>query len=91
MSRLDHPNVVQVFGGCMMPPVLFMVSELMVGDLSSHLHGKRRKPLPLYAALCIAMDVIKGLVGSWGGQLRLAWHSVHLLGKLDLRRVGRIF
>ncbi len=63
MSRLDHPNVVKVFGGCLMPPVLFTVTELMVGDLSSHMHGKRKKPLSLYAALSIAMDVIKGLVG----------------------------
>ncbi len=71
MSRLDHPNVVQVFGGCLKPPVLFTVTELMVGDLSKHLHGQGREPLSLHAALSIAIDVIKGLVG--GGQLK-GWH-----------------
>ncbi len=63
MSRLDHPNIVKVFGGCLEPPVLFTVTELMVGDLSKHLHGKLREPLKLNETLSIAIDVITGLVG----------------------------
>eukprot|EP00798_Chlamydomonas_sp_ICE-L_P012514 gene12514-15727_t len=34
MGRLEHPNVVRVYGGCMTPPILFVVEELMKTDLA---------------------------------------------------------
>lgn len=30
MARLTHPNIVRVYGGCMRPPNLFVVEEIMV-------------------------------------------------------------
>ncbi len=69
MSRLDHPNVVRVFGGCLSQPNIFVVEELMAGDLASHIHRRRAgmPPLSLLSALKIALDVIHGLVseGRW--------------------------
>lgn len=29
MARLCHPNIVRVYGGCMRPPNLFVVEEIM--------------------------------------------------------------
>lgn len=29
MARLAHPNIVRVYGGCMRPPNLFVVEEIM--------------------------------------------------------------
>lgn len=31
LSRLSHPNVVHLYGGCLRPPRIFIVEELMVG------------------------------------------------------------
>ena len=71
MARLDHPNIVRVFGGCLTPPNLFVVAELMVGDLSDKIHsmGVESESGPalsmtLSQALLTAMDIIRGLV-SW--------------------------
>ncbi len=46
MSRLDHPNIVRVYGGRLRPPDLFTVAELMVRDLASHLHRKGASKAP---------------------------------------------
>ncbi|KAG1661182.1 hypothetical protein FOA52_005987 [Chlamydomonas sp. UWO 241] len=64
MARLCHPNVVRVFGGCMRPPNLFVVSELMVGDLGTHIHRRpvSAGPLTLPMVLRIAADIVRGLV-----------------------------
>lgn len=63
MARLCHPNVVRVFGGCMCPPNLFVVSELMVGDLASHIHRRKNPtPLTLSEVVALALDIIRGLV-----------------------------
>jgi hypothetical protein len=66
MARLSHPNVVRIYGGCMSPPNLFVVSELMVGDLCTHIHrrgvGKAPVQLSLTAVLSLALDIIRGLV-----------------------------
>ncbi|KAG1670201.1 hypothetical protein FOA52_014977 [Chlamydomonas sp. UWO 241] len=66
MARLSHPNVVRIYGGCMSPPNLFVVSELMVGDLCTHIHrrgvGKAPAQLSLTAVLSLALDIIRGLV-----------------------------
>ncbi len=64
MARLDHPNIVRVYGGCMSPPNLFVVEEIMVGDLASHIHRRGASPLMLPMALALALDIIKGLVGA---------------------------
>ena len=76
MARLQHPNIVQVFGGCLTPPNLFVVAELMSGDLSDRIHpyrdrgefdrtslGATSRSLTLRQALLFALDIIRGLVG----------------------------
>lgn len=60
LCRLSHPNVVNIIGGCLRPPRIFVVSELMAGTLSGLLHlGPGR--LPLGAVLLLALDVSRGL------------------------------
>ena len=64
MARLDHPNIVRVYGGCMSPPNLFVVEEIMVGDLAGHVH--RRAPgdsLTLAQVIKLALDFVRGMVG----------------------------
>jgi mitogen-activated protein kinase kinase kinase 7 len=65
MARLDHPNIVRVFGGCMSPPNLFVVEEIMVGDLAAHVHRRAGIPWTLGMALTSAIDIIRGLVRVW--------------------------
>ena len=64
MARLDHPNIVRVYGGCMTPPNIFVVAELMEGDLNNLIHPKDRgaKCMTLQKSLAVALDVIRGLV-----------------------------
>jgi mitogen-activated protein kinase kinase kinase 7 len=62
MARLDHPNIVGVYGGCLSPPNLFVVEELMVGDLSAVIHRRKSEPLPLETVLRISLNIIAGLV-----------------------------
>ena len=75
MARLSHPNIVRVYGGCLTPPNLFVVAELMEGDLSDRIHnlvaaegatdegvqGTGTGMLPR-EALTAALDIIRGLV-----------------------------
>ncbi|GAX74956.1 hypothetical protein CEUSTIGMA_g2402.t1 [Chlamydomonas eustigma] len=62
MSRLSHPNVVRVYGGCIQTPNLFVVSELMSGDLTSMLYRREgQPPLTLQESLHIAIDILRGL------------------------------
>ena len=76
MARLQHPNIVRVFGGCLTPPNLFVVAELMSGDLSDRIYPSRERVefdrislgatsriLTLTQALLFALDIIRGLVG----------------------------
>ena len=64
MARLNHPNIVRVYGGCMTPPNLFVVEELLAGDLSAHIHrrGPGSPPLDLSMSLGIAINISAGLV-----------------------------
>ena len=65
MARLDHPNIVRVYGGCMSPPNLFVVEEIMVGDLASHVHRRGAPgaaPLTLPQIIKLALDIIRGMV-----------------------------
>jgi hypothetical protein len=73
MARLSHPNIVRVYGGCLTPPNLFVVSELMVGDLSNRIHSKEDgnqsdttsgsvPAMNLRQALLAALDIIRALV-----------------------------
>ena len=65
MARLDHPNIVRVYGGCMSPPNLFVVEEIMVGDLAAHVHRRGgAPPLTLQQVMHLALDIIKGLVSA---------------------------
>jgi hypothetical protein len=88
MARLFHPNIVRVFGGCLTPPNLFQVTELMQGDLSGRIHPKggndRRDPPPpgrdppppldLRQALLTALDIARGLVRAMHFLLILSIH-----------------
>ena len=82
MARLCHPNVVRVYGGCMCPPNLFVVCELMVGDLATHIHRRgNAPPLTLELVLILALDIIRGLV---------YLHSLDIIHRdLKVRREGR--
>ncbi|MEW5311355.1 MAG: hypothetical protein WDW38_003076 [Sanguina aurantia] len=60
LSRLSHPNIVQLFGGCMQPPRAFLVMQLMERDLHSLIHQGGRE-MPLHQILAIAVDVARGL------------------------------
>ena len=67
MARLSHPNIVRVYGGCLTPPNIFVVTELMAGDLSDRIHNaagsaEAAVPMDLRQALMTALDIIKGLV-----------------------------
>jgi serine/threonine protein kinase len=62
LSRLGHPNVVHLYGGCLRPPRMFIVEELMAGTLGGLVHGRRTGGrLPLPDALHLALDVAHGL------------------------------
>ena len=76
MARLDHPNVVRVYGGCLTPPNLFVVVELMACDLSSRIHRREEDPsrLTLSQALTLALHIAKGLVGTGGHQSAIYAH-----------------
>ena len=75
MARLSHPNIVRVYGGCLTPPNLFVVAELMEGDLSDRIHnlvaaegatdeGVQGTGTGMHprVALTAALDIIRGLV-----------------------------
>ncbi|GAX74957.1 hypothetical protein CEUSTIGMA_g2403.t1 [Chlamydomonas eustigma] len=62
MAKLDHPNIVCVYGGCLSPPNLFVVEELMAGDLSAVIHRRKAQPLSIDTVLKISLDIIAGLV-----------------------------
>ena len=62
MARLDHPNIIRVYGGCLRPPKLFVVEEIAVGDLTAHIHKRNGGALTLKEILKIALDIIDGLV-----------------------------
>ncbi|KAG1677862.1 hypothetical protein FOA52_008626 [Chlamydomonas sp. UWO 241] len=60
LCRLSHPNIVHCYGGCLRPPRVFVVSELMQGTLSGLLH-LRQKRLSMVAILRLALDIARGL------------------------------
>jgi mitogen-activated protein kinase kinase kinase 7 len=45
LSRVRHPNIVRFYGGCIRPPVVFIVEELMQSDLSELIHNNDLLPL----------------------------------------------
>jgi serine/threonine protein kinase len=55
-----------LYGGCLRPPRLFIVEELMTGTLSTLIHGSQH--LGLKQALAVALDIAQGL------------HYLHSLG-----------
>ncbi len=63
MARLSHPNVVRCLGGCLRPPRVFVVQELMSGTLATLLHNEQQGVacLPLPSALKLMLDVARGL------------------------------
>ncbi|GLI62415.1 hypothetical protein VaNZ11_005024, partial [Volvox africanus] len=60
LSRLRHKNIVRLYGGCMRPPYIFLVMQLMRQSLDSVIHHAEQ-PLKLRKALQIARDVAAGL------------------------------
>ena len=64
MARLSHPNVVHVFGGCLTPPNLFVVAELMACDLSTHIHKRdeNQPHLTFLQLMDLALQIINGLI-----------------------------
>ncbi|GIL59077.1 hypothetical protein Vafri_14033 [Volvox africanus] len=60
LSRLRHKNIVRLYGGCMRPPCIFLVMQLMRQSLDSVIHHAQQ-PLTLRKALQIARDVAAGL------------------------------
>ncbi|KXZ54209.1 hypothetical protein GPECTOR_5g301 [Gonium pectorale] len=61
LSRLRHKNIVHLFGGCMRPPHIFFVMQLMRQSLDSVIHHMH-PPLSLRRALELARDVAAGLL-----------------------------
>ncbi|GIL91302.1 hypothetical protein Vretifemale_18843, partial [Volvox reticuliferus] len=60
LSRLRHKNIVRLYGGCMRPPYIFLVMQLMRQSLDSVIHHAQQA-LTLRKALQIARDVAAGL------------------------------
>jgi serine/threonine protein kinase len=60
LSRLRHRNIVRLYGGCMRPPHIFLVMQLMAHSLDAVIHNAQR-PLTLRRALQLARDVAAGL------------------------------
>ncbi|GAX79022.1 hypothetical protein CEUSTIGMA_g6462.t1 [Chlamydomonas eustigma] len=63
-GRIQHANIVHVYGGCLRPPTCFVVSELMEGgDLDQYLHqGNKRHHGPSVAAGSSSVNDHSGLV-----------------------------
>ncbi|KAJ9535030.1 hypothetical protein QJQ45_029700, partial [Haematococcus lacustris] len=72
LSRVRHPNIVKFYGGCIRPPVVFLVEELLLvrreeeqyqqhgrSDLSELVHNNNL--LPLDDVLRIGKDIASGL------------------------------
>lgn len=71
LSRLgQHEKLVRCFGGCMTPPDVFIVEELMECDLHKLIHpdgaglgdGVPPHPLPLRQILKVGLDIAHGLL-----------------------------
>eukprot|EP00798_Chlamydomonas_sp_ICE-L_P022409 gene22409-29521_t len=62
MARLNHPNVLRVFGGHMRPPTRFLVEELCERPLSIHVHRRgSNRPLPMVQVFKLSLDIVRGL------------------------------
>ncbi|KAJ9505882.1 hypothetical protein QJQ45_002948 [Haematococcus lacustris] len=59
LSRVRHPNIVRFYGGCIRPPAVFLVEELLLSDLSELVHNNNL--LPLDDVLRIGKDIASGL------------------------------
>lgn len=61
LSKLHHPNIVQLFGCCVAPQQLYIVEEyIQGGSLHEWLH-KNNKPLSVHQVLLIAKDIANAL------------------------------
>eukprot|EP00198_Chlamydomonas_reinhardtii_P014188 XP_001703525.1 predicted protein [Chlamydomonas reinhardtii] len=67
LCGVRHPNIVNLLGGSLQPPNVFIVEELCVGSLEARIHGgpgknaAAPKALSAYEQLRIAVDVATGL------------------------------
>eukprot|EP00198_Chlamydomonas_reinhardtii_P010592 XP_001699929.1 predicted protein [Chlamydomonas reinhardtii] len=61
LSGVDHQNVVKFYGGCLQPPYVFIVEELMDRSLADVLYKEPAEPFPLRRVLAVALDIARGL------------------------------
>ncbi|KAG2493416.1 hypothetical protein HYH03_008541 [Edaphochlamys debaryana] len=66
LSRLDHPNIVRLYGGSLAPPRPFLVEELMNTPLNAIIHSRHRDGRHVYAyglagILRMSRDIAAGL------------------------------
>ncbi|KAG2436252.1 hypothetical protein HXX76_006563 [Chlamydomonas incerta] len=61
LSGVDHENVVKFYGGCLQPPYVFIVEELMDRSLADVLYKNPAEPFPLRRVLAVALDIARGL------------------------------
>ncbi|KAG2449201.1 hypothetical protein HYH02_005948 [Chlamydomonas schloesseri] len=61
LSGVDHQNVVKFYGGCLQPPYVFIVEELMERSLADVLYKAPAEPFPLRRVLSVALDIARGL------------------------------
>ena len=60
MSSLNHKHIVSYLDSCFEPPLCYIVTEFVNG-WSTHALMKEVKRIPPLVALCLAMDVLKGI------------------------------
>jgi hypothetical protein len=73
MRRMQHQSILRLYGACITPPTLIIVSELCVGSLSSLLYGK-------ISAAAAAAAGGGGAGGGWSERLTPRWESAFVKG-----------
>jgi serine/threonine protein kinase len=63
LRRLDHPNIVKFYGGCLRPPGMFLAVELMRTNLQTVIHGAPQKQAPSMRSVHLAWMVWHARIG----------------------------
>ncbi|KAJ3670996.1 hypothetical protein LUZ60_008422 [Juncus effusus] len=62
LSRLYHPNIIQLIGACKTPPVFCVITEFLSGgSLRLFLHKQQSKPLELRKTVQISLQIARGM------------------------------